>query len=132
MATALVLTFTVLPIALAWLPARYLRAERAEPAWDELLRSAISLVYRKSRAILAMTVVVGAIGLAGVAQLNIEIRPEQLVGETNQVMIWNRWLRGHLRDTETLEIALTLPDGSSFKEPEVLAHVLVVADSETA
>jgi hypothetical protein len=122
-AVALLLTFTVLPIALAWLPSRWLRAERAETAWDELLRSTISLVYRRSRAILAATLVVGAIGIAGVAQLDIEIRPEQLVGETNQVMIWNRWLRGHLRDTETLEIALTLPPGETFREPSVLDRV---------
>lgn len=122
-AVALVLTFTVLPIVLAWLPARWLRAERAEPAWDELLRSVTSLVYRKSRAILALTVLVAGVGLAGIAQLDIEIRPEQLVGETNQVMIWNRWLRGHLRDTETLEVALTLPAGSSFREPSVLSRI---------
>jgi predicted RND superfamily exporter protein len=122
-ATAFVLTFTVVPIALAWMPAGWLRAERAEPAWDELLRSAISLVNRKSRPILAVTLLFGAIGLAGVAQLDIEIRPEQLVGETNQVMIWNRWLREHLRDTETLELALTLPAGSSFRDPAVLTRV---------
>lgn len=126
-AVALVLTFTVLPIALAWIPERWLGVGRAEPTWDELLRAATTLVYRRSRAILAATLVVAAIGLAGVAQLEIEIRPEQLVGETNQVMVWNRWLRNHLRDTEGVEIALGLPPGISFHEPEVLERLAALS-----
>jgi len=122
-AVALVLTFTLLPITLAWLPERWLAVGRAEPAWEELMRSLVSVVSRRSRAILAFTILIGGIGLAGMAQLEIEIRPEQLVGETNQVMIWNRWLRKHLRDTEGVEIALTLPAETSFHEPAVLERV---------
>lgn len=119
-ACAFLLTFTVLPVLLSKLPAAWLGLPRAQPAWEGFFESLLTVVHRRSGEIVVIALLLTAIGLAGVAQVRVEIHPEQLIGETSQVMVWNRWLRRHLRETETLELALALPPGRSFREPAVL------------
>jgi len=63
------------------------------------------------------------VGALGLAQIEVEVQPEQLMGEDNQVMVWNRWLRENLRETESVEITLKLPPGVSFAEPRVLGEL---------
>jgi len=126
-ASALALSFSVLPVALATLPASRLGARHAEPAWEGLLDAVLALVHRRAGAVLAVAALLTAVGAAGMAQLRVEVHPEQIMGETNRVMVWNRWLRDNLRETESLEVALALPEGASFKDPAVLRELDAVA-----
>ncbi len=120
---ALILSFTLLPIFLVFFPERWMRADPPEPVWRDLLGSTMQTVSRRRVAILGVAAVVSAVTLVGVLRVRVDFDPRQLAGETNRTIPWAVWLSSNLREAETLEVALTLPDGVSYAEPEVLDRV---------
>lgn len=120
-AEALLLSFSLLPVLLVRLP---LPADpRAARRWEVPLAGLLALVHRSGRLILLGWVALFLVGAVGLAQVKVEVQPEQLMGEDNQVMVWNRWLRENLRETESVEVTLKLSPGLSFAEPWVLSEV---------
>ncbi|MED5200012.1 MAG: MMPL family transporter, partial [Gemmatimonadota bacterium] len=120
-AGALLLSFSLLPVLVVRLPLP--GDPRAARRWDARLSSLLAFVHRRGRLILVAWAALFLLGAGGLAQVKVEVQPEQLMGEDNQVMVWNRWLRENLRETESVEITLELPPGLSFAEPVVLAEV---------
>ncbi len=120
---ALLLTFTLLPAILVSIPEEWVRLDPPEPAWRDLLAGIIETVERRRAAILVGAGVVGAVTVFGVLRVRVDIDPGQLAGETNRTIRWAVWVSNHLREAETLELALTLPQGVSYAEPEVLDRV---------
>jgi predicted RND superfamily exporter protein len=117
---ALLLTFSALPVVLCHLPDSALGRQRAESAWRQMLDSTVAAIRRRRRGILFTTSALTVICLIGVARIRVQIDPQQLAGETNRVTKWSRWVAKNLRETESLEIVLMLPQGQSFQAPSVL------------
>ena len=111
-AEALLLSFSLLPILVVRLPLP--ANSQISQRWDARLGALLALVHRRGRLILLSWAALFLVGAAGLAQVEVEVQPEQLMGEDNQVMVWNRWLRENLRETESVEITLRLPAGLSF------------------
>ncbi len=120
---AFVLSFTALPILVVHLPIRTGGTQRAQLAWDALLGAVIGTVHRSRGPILAISAVVFLVCLVGVFRVRVDIQPHRLIGETTRPITWSRWVAENLRETESLELALTLPSGSSYRDPDVLAEV---------
>lgn len=120
---ALVLSFTLLPIVLAHLPVRTRGAQRVQPAWEALLGAVVHTVHRSKGLILAVSTVILLICLFGVSRVRVEIEPHRLIGESTRPITWARWVAENLRETESLEIALTLPADASYRDPEILAEL---------
>jgi len=118
--SALFITFTLLPIVLVRLPLGALGSPGTHGAWDALIGTVLEIVSTRRRLVLGMAGIICLISLIGLSKLRVEIRPEQLMGEENQVTLWSKWLRRNLRETESLEISISLPRGLSYSQPQVL------------
>jgi predicted RND superfamily exporter protein len=118
---ALVLCFTLLPVATVALPPRWLASPRAGDAWDAALARVVSLAQRRARGVLVAAAAVAALGSLGFAGLRVDARFEDLYGEDSQVVRWARAAAAHLREPETLELALHAPDGPELHDPQALA-----------
>jgi predicted RND superfamily exporter protein len=121
--SALLITFSLLPIILVRLPVRTLGTPSTHGAWDALVGTVLEIVSTRRRLVIGLAGFFCLISLVGLSKLRVEIRPEQLMGEENRVTLWSKWLRRNLRETESLEISFTLPGGLSHNTPEVL-HIL--------
>ena len=116
---ALLTTFTLLPVALARLPARWITPPKVSALWegalDRLARGAVRWRVRT----LAVTLLLSLVAAAGVARLRIDASFEEIYGERNRVVRWARQA-AEVRSAETLEIALALPAGALPSAPEAI------------
>jgi len=123
---ALLLSFTAVPLLAANLPTRWMRSPRVSRGWERRLEAVSGLSPRTSGWIVVTATAVALFGAAGVARLQVDARFEDLYGENSQVVRWVRGAARNLREAETLEIAVQLPDGVSTSSREALAAVASV------
>jgi hypothetical protein len=123
---ALVLTFTLLPVTLVRIPPRWLRPEAVHGAWEEGLRLLLAVVERRSRLLLAGTLVVLLVSLLGVLRLRVDVDEQELIGDNSPVVQWARFVEERLRKADTLEIELTSP--GPITDPEAMGHVAAVVE----
>ncbi len=116
---ALGVTFTLLPVALVRLPARWLIPPRTHAAWARAVERMASGAARWRVRTLALTVLLALLAGAGVARLRIDASFEEIYGERNRVVRWAKEA-ARVRSAETLEIALALPPGVGPADPEAL------------
>ena len=117
---ALVATFTVLPVAMVRLPARWISPLRAQAGWRAVLLRITRGPLLRPRLTLALTALLSLLAAAGLARLRIDASFEEIYGERNQVVRWAR-AAAEVRSAETLEIALALPPGMAASAPEALS-----------
>jgi hypothetical protein len=123
---ALFLSFTLLPLAVVRVPARWVAPAGKGRGLDRALLAAWRLARRRPRAILAAAAVSAALGIGGWASLSVEATFEHLYGEESRVVRWARDASRLLREPETLEIAVEPPPGlepGSAEALRVLARV---------
>jgi hypothetical protein len=117
---SLLVTFTLLPAALAKLPARWITPARTSALWvravDRLAEDAARWRWRT----LGATAALALLSCAGLAALRIDASFEEVYGERNQVVRWAREAAA-VRSAETLDVALTLPAGVEPAAPEAIA-----------
>jgi predicted RND superfamily exporter protein len=117
---ALIATFTVLPVALMRLPARWISPARTPGGWRSAISSLTRGVMRRPWLTLALTALLSLIAAAGLTRLRVDASFEEIYGEENQVVRWAR-AAAEVRSAETLEIALTLPPGMTASAPEAIS-----------
>jgi predicted RND superfamily exporter protein len=117
--TALVLTFTLLPVLLVRLPARWITQPRSHAAWDTATDQLARLAMRARGPALLGVVALSAVAVVGLANLRIDASFEEIYGEENRVVRWAREAEA-VRSAEQLEVALTLPAGIEPAAPEAL------------
>jgi len=116
---ALVTSFTLLPVALARLPARFIEPPRVHAAWARVVDAIASRAARWRGRTLVLTLLLSLLAAAGLARLRIDASFEEIYGEQNRVVRWAREA-AHVRSAETLEIALALPPGVEPASAEAL------------
>jgi hypothetical protein len=121
--SALVLSFTMLPALLLGLDSRSARVPVSDGAWDEALSRVVRTAQARHRLVLATTAALALVGLVGVAALRVEVDIHHMFGEQTRVVRWIRFVEEHLRRAFTLELAVEIPEGRRFEEPEVLGRV---------
>jgi hypothetical protein len=120
---ALVLTFTILPILLVWLPADRIRSVQMAEGWGALLRAVVRAGRSRSRAIVVGASLLLIVCLYGMSRLRVDVDEHKLYGEESPVVKAFRFLESNLRLPDTLEIELELPAGARFEDPAVLRRV---------
>lgn len=125
---ALVLTFTLLPIALVRLPARHVRRPRASARWDAAVARLARVGTQHPAAVALATVALTALGAVGFGRLEIDAHFEDLYGRRSLVVRWVEAASAALREPETLEIALQTPNGTDPFSPASLS-VLAALES---
>jgi hypothetical protein len=116
---ALLATFTVLPVVLVRLPARWISPLRDPAGWRAALLGITRVPMLRPRLTLALTALLSLLAATGLGQLRVDASFEEIYGERNQVVRWAR-AAAEVRSAETLEVALTLPPGMASSAPEAL------------
>jgi predicted RND superfamily exporter protein/signal transduction histidine kinase len=115
----LVLTFSLLPLLVNWLPADGEKAEEQTETWAVVLGSVASTAERRAIPILATTLIVFVVCLVGwIGYLRVDTDINRMWGEHSQVSRWIRFVDENLRGLDTLEIEIVLPIDSPIEEPE--------------
>jgi hypothetical protein len=105
---ALVLTFTVLPLAVSMLPAPWLGRAAGSERWDALL-GLTHLAASRPRAVAIVVALVVALAVVGLGRLRVDASFEDLYGRNSDVVRWAETVGRVLRAPDTLEIAVTPP-----------------------
>lgn len=118
---ALVLTFAALPIALLALDPRRVQSAVAQEGWARLLERLVTFSARHRRAVLSSAAVVVIVSASGIVGLRVDLDERELLGHDSRVVQWASFVEDNLRKSDTLELTLSSPDGSSILEPDSLA-----------
>jgi len=122
---ALLLTFTVLPLVVSALPARWLAGAEGSERWDALL-GLTRLAASRPRAVGMVVGLAVTLALVGVARLRIDASFEDLYGADSDVVRWAETVGRVLRAPDTLEIAVT-PPAPDVPVSETLAVARAIA-----
>lgn len=125
---ALVLTFTLLPILLSWVPPERLRTRSVSARWDAALVRLMDFDRDHRAAILGVALLVGIFGSIGVAKLKVDASFEELYGADSDVVRWSSFIADHLARPDRLEVDLTLPAGAEPADPLTLDVLRNVTD----
>lgn len=107
---ALVVAFTLLPVLLVRLPARWIAPARTHAAWARAVARMARGALRARGWTLAATLLLSLAAAFGLARLRIDASFDEIYGEDNVVVRWARAAEA-VRSAETLEIAVELPSG---------------------
>jgi predicted RND superfamily exporter protein len=121
-AASLLLSFTVLPVALLRFPPRPAPPQRPGSLESALLRLT-GRVERRAGSVLVAAALVAVVCGAGMARLRVDATFEDLYGEGSRVVRWAHFVADRLRGPDTLEVELALPAGADVAAPETLAVV---------
>jgi hypothetical protein len=127
--SALLLTFSLLPVLLMWLPSEPLVAARASERWAALLSSLVRTTRARSREILVASAALALACLYGITKLRVDVDEYKLYGEKSEVVRAYRFLETHLRMADTLEIELALPEGRSLHDRDVVEQLVDLSQS---
>jgi predicted RND superfamily exporter protein len=106
---ALGVTFTALPVLALRLPVVRAGSEVGGACLGRGLARTAELATRRAGWVASLGAVAALAGAAGFAALRVEASFEDLYGEDSQVVRWARNAAAHLREPETLEVALIPP-----------------------
>jgi len=124
--SGLTLSFSLLAI-LVVLTRPHVTAVSEGSVWKGILDGLAAASQRRAPLILLGAVVLGAVGIFSTRWLRVEVDIYHMFGEESQVVKWTRFVESSLRDTDTLEISLALPEGQSLEEPRVLSQIQSLA-----
>ncbi|MGH0032462.1 MAG: efflux RND transporter permease subunit [Myxococcota bacterium] len=116
---SLLLTFSLLPIALAALPASWIAPAPVARAWSRGLLRLSDFSLQRARPIVALAVVLGSLGAVGFARLRVDSSFEDLYGRDSDVVAWTRFASEKMTPSDRLEIDLALPGGLPVGGAEV-------------
>lgn len=113
---ALLMTFTLLPVILVRLPARFFQQAGVHDAWEDGLSTLVDVSSRHAPFILVATAVAFVVSVLGIVRLHIDVDEQEMFGERSTVVQWARFVEEHLRKADTLEIELVAPAGERIPQ----------------
>jgi hypothetical protein len=119
---ALVATFTLFPVLVNLLRLDLPKLE-ASRGWVRALEVLTAGTERHALAIVVGTVVLLAGAGWGLTLLRVDVTKESLLGSQSPIVKWQHWVAEHLRKPDSLEVRLTLPEGTLLAEPTHLGKV---------
>ncbi len=122
---SLVLCFTLLPILTVRVG---IAAGGTGRAWERALDGLARLATRRPAAWLAGAAALAVVACFGIASLRIDASFEDLYGSDSQVVRWVEAASRHLREAETLEVALVAPHGEAWDSAQALSLVARVEE----
>ena len=124
--SALLLTFTALPLAMLALSPERLHSAAAQLSWRAAFERLNRFTRLRTRSILTVsTILILAFGV-GISMLRVDLDERELFGEDSQVVQWASFVEDRLRRSDSLEILLRAPAGVSIIEPSSLAIIAEV------
>jgi len=120
---ALLLSFTLLPVAAVWIPGAPARMRDESAGWDDALRRLVGFSRRRARSVFAGAAILGVVCTYGMTTLRVDAAFEDLYGEESQVVRWVAFVETHLRRPDSLEIEVVLPPGERLENPAAVAEV---------
>jgi predicted RND superfamily exporter protein len=126
----LLLTFTLFPLLLQWLPPSGAGAQRATGAWKTALEAIVRTSARRRRAILVAAVAISLFCAVGWAKyLRVDNDWYENLGEQSRVIQSIRFVEDRLGPANTLEVEIALPPEAQVEHPETLRTVAKLSDS---
>lgn len=126
---AFLLTFTLLPICLMALPARWIHVPRASQAWARVLDRIVTISSRHRGWILAASAL-ALFGFGyGTTTLRVHSSFDELYGADSRVVRWSHFVSDHLRKPDSLEVDLTLPAGTDLRVESTRASIRELSDA---
>ncbi len=125
--SALLLTFTLLPILVAGAKPNWIRSVRASEFWEDLTNSIVDVASGHAKVILGCAFTLMLLCSYGASLVVVETTHYSLLGRDNPVVHWAEWVEDNLRGPEGLEVELILPETESLDDPEALKVVGNVA-----
>lgn len=104
-------------------------AERRSAAWNAAMRGIARTARARRTALLSATLLLFGFFALGAARLEVDTNWYESWGARSDVVRWLRFVESRLGPSETLEIAIALPDGAPLEEPETLARVEALANA---
>jgi hypothetical protein len=125
----MLLTFTLLPLLLGWLPGEGIRATRTTQTWRRAMEAIARTGERRAVPILVLTVLlVSASMFSWLTYLRVDASREELFGEHSKILRWVRFFGERLRPSGGFEIDVALPGGVLIESPDVLDMIARFAD----
>jgi predicted RND superfamily exporter protein len=121
--SALLLTFSLLPILIVHVGLAAESAAAASRAWRSGLQLVVDGALGRARLILAAALAAGVACGFGIHRLRVEVDHYHLFGEESQVVQWIRFVQDQLRMADSLEVAFTLPEGTDLEDPATLDEI---------
>jgi uncharacterized protein len=129
---ALILCFSLLPVCLVGIPLGGGSVSTASLAWRRALELVVEGAQRRSWLVIGGTLVLCGFAGVGLARLRVEVDVYHLFGEQTRVVRWIRFVEEQLRNPDTLDVVLTLPEDRQIEDPEVLGRVARLSSSLAA
>ncbi len=126
-AASLLLSFTLLPVLLVRARVEAVGGGPIAAAWDRALQLIVRIADRRAAVILTFSGTLLVLCGAGVTRLEVDVDERELFGDNNLVVHWAEFVEENLRRSDTLEVELSAPEGSSILEPDAMAVVEDVA-----
>ncbi|MDX1649795.1 MAG: MMPL family transporter, partial [Myxococcota bacterium] len=125
---ALGVTFGVLPLLAVRLPMGRAGGRVGGARLDTALAALAAGARRRAGVVVVVGGLAGIAGALGFAALRVEARFEDLYGEQSSVVRWARVAAAHLREPETLEVALIPPRGGLPPAPATVQALARLED----
>ena len=130
--SALVLCFWLLPVCLVGIPLGGGSASMTSLSWRRALELVVDGAQRRCGLVLGGTLMLCAFAGVGLSRLRVEVDVYHLFGEQTRVVRWIRFVEEHLRNPDTLDVVLTLPENREIEDPEVLGSIAQLSRSLAA
>ncbi len=126
----LVMTFSLLPIAIDLLPPETQRADRASEAWRPVMQAIVETGSRRTAPLLIMaSVVLGVFGYGWAVHLRADTDLMEALGESSKVYQAVKFAENALGGSGSLEIDVWLPPGTEIEDPATLAVLAQFSES---
>ncbi len=120
--SCLILTFSLLPLLVTWLPVRAPRPIREVETWQTVAEAIARTSQRRRVPILVASTVLCVLCAVGWAlYLRVDTQPEEMFGEQSKTTRWDRFVGAHLRGSDSLEVNISLPPGAPLRSPDTQA-----------
>ena len=119
----LVLSFSLLPILMKWLPADAPRVERATTSWHAVMDAVLRTTSKHATTLLAASAVLLVFFGLGWSQLRADQDWLEAYGEKNEYVQAVRFMENRVGFSQTVELDVFLPGDSTFEDPDTLAKL---------
>jgi predicted RND superfamily exporter protein len=120
---ALLLCFSLLPALILLLPEERPAAFRISGSWDSAMNRLVTAATGRGGLVLLAAGALTAFCALGLPKLRVETDTVGYWGPEEQIPRWFRFVGEHLREPDSVEIALALPDGTTILDPDALGAV---------
>jgi len=117
----LVLSFSLLPLAIGWLPDEAPRSERVGATWGRAMDALLAVSSRGAAPLLAAGLLLfGFFGFGWAVHLRADHNLEEMVGSSSEVVQAVSFVEDALGTVQSLEIDVRLPPGTAIEDPATL------------